>query len=126
MERPINQIIAIKSLEQVKSYLEERPQLNLAIMIDKNNTTLLHFAAFNNDIARMKIFIKHYKDFTNLHHGSGMYTGESSFSSKLRAVNSANKEGYLPIHYAALHGNLDMIEFLEECGTNMHYRTTKN
>lgn len=55
-----------------------------------------------------------------------MYTGESSFSSKLRAwVNSPNKEGYLPIHYAALHGNIDMITFLSECGTNMHYRTTK-
>lgn len=28
--------------------------------------------------------------------------------------------------YAALHGNLQMIQFLEECGSNMQYRTTKN
>lgn len=127
MDKPINQILNIKSLDQLKTYLEERPQLNLAIMMDKSNTTLLHFASLKNDILRLRLFIRHYKEFTQLHHGSGMYTGESSFVSKLRAwVNSPNKEGYLPIHYAALHGNLEMIEFLAECGTNMHYRTTKD
>lgn len=61
MDKPINQIIAIKSFEQVKSYLEERPNINLAIMLDKNGTNLLHFAAFKNDLARMKLFIRHYK-----------------------------------------------------------------
>lgn len=56
-----------------------------------------------------------------------MYTGESSFSNLLRSwVNSSNVEGYIPILYAALHGNLPMMQFLEECGSNMVYRTTKN
>lgn len=61
MDKPINQIINIKSLEEVKAYLEARPQLNLAIMMDKSNNTLLHFAAFKNDILRMRVFIRHYK-----------------------------------------------------------------
>ena len=61
MDKPINQITAFRSLEDLKGYLEERPQLNLGIMMDKNNTTLLHFAAFNNDLVKMKIFINHYK-----------------------------------------------------------------
>lgn len=51
----------------------------------------------------------------------------STFNDKLRAwVNTANNEGYIPLLYAALHGNIQMIQFLEECGSNMHYRTTKN
>lgn len=41
-------------------------------------------------------------------------------------MNSPNKEGYVPLLYAGLHGNLQMIQFLEECGANMQYRTTKN
>jgi ankyrin repeat protein len=41
-------------------------------------------------------------------------------------VNAPNKEGYIAIMYAALHGNQQMIQFLEECGSNMQYRTTKN
>lgn len=61
MDKPINQITGIKSLEEVRSYLEQKSQLNLAILMDKNNSTLLHFAAFKNDLPRMKLFIKHYK-----------------------------------------------------------------
>ena len=61
MDKPINQITTFRSLEDLKNYLEEHPQLNLGIMADKNNTTLLHFAAFNNDLIKMKIFINHYK-----------------------------------------------------------------
>lgn len=61
MDKPINQITGFRSLEDLRSYLEERPQLNLGIMMDRNNTTLIHFAAFNNDLVKMKIFINHYK-----------------------------------------------------------------
>jgi len=63
----------------------------------------------------MKVFIKHFKEFTEAHHGVGLYTGgTSSFSDKLKAwVNSPNKEGYIPLLYAGLHGNLQMMQFLE-------------
>lgn len=87
--------------------------MNLSILVDKSNNTLLHFSAFKNDLPRMKVFIKHFKEFTEAHHGVGLYTGTSSFSDKLKAwVNSPNKEGYIPLLYAALHGNLQMIQFL--------------
>lgn len=61
MDKPINQIIAIKSYEQLKNYLDDKPNLNLAILLDKNGTNLLHFAAYNNDISKMKLFVRHYK-----------------------------------------------------------------
>lgn len=61
MNKPLNQIIGMKSYEQLKAYLEERPDLNLAIMLDNNGTNLLHFAAFKNDLSKMKSFIRHYK-----------------------------------------------------------------
>lgn len=61
MDKPINQITSIKGLEELKTYLEERTELNLSILLDKSNSTLLHFAAFKNDLPRMKIFIKHFK-----------------------------------------------------------------
>jgi hypothetical protein len=33
-------------------------------MLDKSNSTLLHFAAFKNDLPRMKIFIKNFKEYS--------------------------------------------------------------
>lgn len=61
MEKPITQITGIKSIDELKNYLEERPELNVSILADKNKSSLLHFAAFKNDLPRMKIFIKHFK-----------------------------------------------------------------
>jgi hypothetical protein len=63
-------------------------------MLDKSNSTLLHFAAFKNDLPRMKIFIKNFKEYSELHHETGLYTGASSsgFTDKLKAwANAPNK-----------------------------------
>ena len=46
--RPINSIMALKSNDDLRSYLEDRPELNLALMREKDGSTLLHFAAFKN------------------------------------------------------------------------------
>ncbi len=46
--KPINFIMNIKSNEDLRNYLEQRPELNLAIMREKNESTLLHFASFKN------------------------------------------------------------------------------
>lgn len=93
MDKPINQIINIKSLDELKTYLEQRPELNLSLLLDKTNCTLLHFAAFKNDLPRIKIFIKHFKEFTEAHHGPSVYKNTNdNFVDKLRAwVNSPNK-----------------------------------
>lgn len=42
-------------------------------MVDKSNATLLHYAAFKNDLVKMKIFLQHYKAFCELTHGNKMY-----------------------------------------------------
>jgi hypothetical protein len=46
--RPINSIMNLKSNEDLRSYLEDRPELNLSIMKERNGSTLIHFAAFKN------------------------------------------------------------------------------
>ena len=46
--RPINSIMNLKSNEDLRSYLEDRPELNLSLMKEKNGATLLHFAAYKN------------------------------------------------------------------------------
>jgi hypothetical protein len=46
--RPIALIMGLKSNEDLRSYLEERPELNLSLLKDKNGSSLLHFASFKN------------------------------------------------------------------------------
>lgn len=38
-------------------------------------------------------------------------------------VNEPNNEGYLPAHYACLYGNVEMLHYLEELGTNLLYKS---
>lgn len=61
--RPINSIMNLKSNEDLRSYLEERPELNLSILKERNGSTLLHFAAFKNELAKLKIYILHFEAF---------------------------------------------------------------
>ena len=80
-------------------------------MVDKSNATLLHFAAFKNDLVKMKIFLQHYKAFCELTHGNKMY--ETGFETKVKAwINMSNNEGLTAIHFATLQGNIEMISLL--------------
>lgn len=81
-------------------------------MRDKNDSTLLHYAAFKNDIIKLKICLQHYKAYCEVTHGNKMY--ETGFDMKVRAwINTPNKEGLTPIFFAALHGNIECIKILE-------------
>lgn len=73
MEKPFKQITSLNSSEDLREYLERNRNLNLSLMIDKNNSNLLHFAAFKNDLVKMKIFFQHYKAYCELTHGNKMY-----------------------------------------------------
>lgn len=51
-------------------------------------------------------------------------TGGNQYRLNMQAwVNEANNEGYLPAHYACLYGNVEMLHYLEELGTNMLYKS---
>ena len=63
MDKPFKQISSLRSNEDLREYLEKNRNLNLSIMVDKSNASLLHFAAFKNDLVKMKIFLQHYKAF---------------------------------------------------------------
>jgi ankyrin repeat protein len=51
-------------------------------------------------------------------------TPANQFKLNLQAwVNEPNNEGYLPAHYACLYGNVEMLHYLEELGTNLLYKS---
>jgi hypothetical protein len=77
--RPMNQITALKSSDDLRSYLEERSRLNISLMLDNSKSTLLHYASFNNDATKIKIYIQHYKAYCELNHGKGLYMNEAGF-----------------------------------------------
>jgi len=60
--------MSIKSNEDLRNYLEERPELNLALMKEKNESTLIHFSAFKNELPKMKIYILHFEAFSKENH----------------------------------------------------------
>lgn len=58
--RPINSIMNLKSNDDLRNYLEDRPELNLSLMREKNGSSLLHFAAYKNEFSKMKIYVLHF------------------------------------------------------------------
>jgi hypothetical protein len=105
--KPISVIMSIKSNDDLRTYLEERPDLNLSIMREKNESTLVHFAAFKNELSKLRIYVQHFEAF---HRRSKLGGG---FEGQLRAwLNHPNVDGLTPLHFAALHGNTDMLHFL--------------
>ena len=70
----------------------------------------------------MKIYILHFEAFAreNLKH----HRHDPSFENQLKAwINVPNDEGITALHFAGLHGNIDMIDFLERYGANMSATT---
>jgi ankyrin repeat protein len=91
-------------------------------MKEKNESTLLHFAAFKNELPKMKIYILHFEAFSKENHKRNR--NEATFESQLKAwINVQNSDGLTALHFATLHGNLDMIEFLERYGANMQVQS---
>lgn len=89
MDKPFKQITSLKSNEDLREYLEKNRNLNLSLMTEKAGSTLLHFAAFKNELVKLKIFLQHYKAFCEVTHGNKMY--EAGFETKVKAwINTAN------------------------------------
>ena len=115
--KPIDLIMRIKSNDELRTYLEERPDLNLSLMKEKNNSTLLHYAAYKNELPKMKIYMLHFEAFCQ---ANARNKKEAGFEGQLRAwINVPNGEGLTALHYAGLQGNIEMIEFLDRYGANM-------
>jgi ankyrin repeat protein len=68
----------------------------------------------------MKIYILHYEAFHKRNKSN------ASFESQLKAwINLQNGDGFAALHFAALHGNIEMIEFLERYGANMQIQSNE-
>ncbi len=66
----------------------------------------------------MKIYILHFEAYHNNNKSN------ASFAIQLKAwINHQNTDGFTPLHFAALHGNIEMIEFLERHGANMQIQS---
>lgn len=95
-------------------------------MKDKFEANLLHHCAFNNLFENMKVLIRHVKEYYDGHTNvvSTRIDKAEQFKMNLSAwINQANHEGYLPVHYACLNGNVEMIKYLEELGGNLLYKS---
>ena len=68
--------------------------------VDENGETLLHKAASEGDVDCIRVLFKHGAE-----------------------VNIKNKDGWPPVHFALIHGNLSAMVYLIECGTDMEEYT---
>ena len=119
-------ITSIKNPLDLSEYLSLHKQLNLISMKDKYEANLLHHCAFNNVLENLKVLIRHVKDYYESHDSviSARYDRKEQLQMNLSAwINQANYEGYLSVHYACLHGNVEMVKYLEELGGNLLYKT---
>ena len=68
--------------------------------VDENGETLLHKAALEGDVDCIRILFKHGAE-----------------------VDIKNKNGWPPVHFALINGNLSAMVYLIECGTDMEEYT---
>ena len=72
----------------------------------------------------MKIYILHFEAYARENLKQNRM--DPSFENQLKAwINVQNKDGISAVHFAGLHGNIEMIEFLEKYGANMQAVTSE-
>lgn len=74
-------------------------------VLDQRNYSLITFSALKNNLLALKIVVEHALSF-----------GETSLdSAEMRDwVNQKTDRGYTALHFAAFHGNIEMIRYLVE------------
>jgi len=68
-------------------------------MKEKNESTLLHFAAYKNELSKIKIYILHFEAYVK--ENQGRSRNEASFEIQLKAwINNQNNDGMTALHFA--------------------------
>ncbi|CAD8203286.1 unnamed protein product [Paramecium octaurelia] len=115
VESHLIKIIQNNDQVEIQSLLEEVENINIQSIIDHKKYTLLHLAAYNNNLDTVKMLINHVKK-QHKHNCQSILT---------EWVNQQTEDGFVAFHFAAYRGNLEMIHEFEKCGANLDIRNAQ-
>ncbi|CAK59529.1 unnamed protein product (macronuclear) [Paramecium tetraurelia] len=110
VESHLIKIIQNNDQVEIQNVLDEVENINIQSIIDHKKYTLLHLAAYNNNLDTVKMLINHVKK-QHKHKCMSILT---------EWVNQQTEDGFVAFHFAAYRGNLDMIHEFEKCGANLY------
>ena len=95
-------------VEKVKSFFMD-PGFKVWQLKDENNYTALHFSVLKNNYELTLFIIDELKK----------RIGMSNIQTLENFINSKNKEGITPLHYAVSNGNIEILQLLKKFGANL-------
>ena len=95
-------------VEKVKLFFMD-PGFKVWQLKDENNYTALHFSVLKNNYELTLFIIDELKK----------RIGMSNIQTLENFINSKNKEGITPLHYAVSNGNIEILQLLKKFGANL-------
>ncbi|CAD8104874.1 unnamed protein product [Paramecium sonneborni] len=114
-EQYLIKVIQNNDLSEIQNLLDEAENINIYTIIDHKKYTLLHLAAYNNNLDTVKLLINHVKK-QHKHKCTSILT---------EWVNLQTEDGFVAFHFAAYRGNIEMIQEFEKCGANLYIRNAQ-
>ncbi|CAD8090952.1 unnamed protein product [Paramecium primaurelia] len=114
-EQYLIKVIQNNDLAEISNLLDEAENINIYTIIDHKKYTLLHLAAYNNNLDTVKLLINHVKK-QHKHKYMKILT---------EWVNQQTEDGFVAFHFAAYRGNIEMINEFEKCGANLYIRNAQ-
>ncbi|CAD8089631.1 unnamed protein product [Paramecium primaurelia] len=114
-EQYLIKVIQNNDLSEIQNLLDEAENINIYTITDHKKYTLLHLAAYNNNLDTVKLLINHVKK-QHKHKCMSILT---------EWVNQQTEDGFVAFHFAAYRGNIEMILEFEKCGANLFIRNAQ-
>lgn len=105
-------VVQSRDMEKIKEMLKDNPGLVFAK--DRGGMTPLHLAAFSGQKGMAELLLAHQKDFDILDAAAGgsLEKIKSLLKDNPDLVLAKDTHGFMPLHWAALSGHGDLVEFL--------------
>ncbi|CAK59282.1 unnamed protein product (macronuclear) [Paramecium tetraurelia] len=114
-EQYLIKVIQNNDLSEIQNLLDEAESINIYTITDHKKYTLLHLAAYNNNLDTVRLLINHVKK-QHKHKCASILT---------EWVNQQTEDGFVAFHFAAYRGNIEMILEFEKCGANLYIRNAQ-
>jgi palmitoyltransferase len=102
----------------VQTWLDKNPDLDISSICDLKKYSLLHFAAFNNQLAGVILMVSHLQGYVRR-----MGQDPERIKESTRAwINRQTEDGFTAMHFASYRGNIKMIEYLQQMGADIFTR----